>query len=94
MKEEAKQTSEFAESSSDKSTTQQEPHINQPTINKVLSRKQPYPQNSARLKILNDSVCYFISKDMQPYKTVNDPGFWAMLNAFDPHSHEFKISCY
>ena len=49
-----------------------------------MSRKQPYPRNSARLKILNDSVCYFISKDMQPYQTVNDPGFRAMLNAFDP----------
>ena len=38
-------------------------------------------RNSARLKMLNNSVCYFISKDMQPYQTVNDP---AMLGAFDP----------
>ena len=34
--------------------------------------------------MLNNSVCYFILKDMQPYQTVNDPGFRAMLSAFDP----------
>ena len=32
----------------------------------------------------DDSVCYFISKNMLPYHTVNDPGFCAMLSAFDP----------
>ena len=57
---------------------------NQPTLSEVMSRKQPYPRNSARFKVLNDAVCYFISKDMQPYQTVNDPGFRTMLAAFDP----------
>ena len=78
---EAKQTSE-SESSSSINSTQEASH-NQPTINEVLSQKQPYPQNSARLKTLNDSVCYFISKDMHPYQTVNDPGFQVIFGAFD-----------
>ena len=83
---EVKQASESqsrSESSSDVGSTQ-EASQSQSTLNEVLSRKQPYPRNSARLKTLNDSVCYCISKDMQPYQTVNDSGFRAMLSAFDP----------
>ena len=86
-KEEAKQVTESESrtgSSSDTGSTQEAASQSQPTINEVLSQKQPYPRNSTRLKTLNNSVCYFISKDMQPYQTVNDPGFHAMLNAFDP----------
>ena len=56
----------------------QEASQSQPTLDEVLLQKQPYPRNSARLKTLNGSVCYFISKDIQPYQTVNDPGFRAM----------------
>ena len=85
-KEEAKQASESESQSGTSSGTGsvQEGSQSQPTINEVLSRKQPYPRNSAKLKMLNDSVCYFIYKDMMPYQTVNDPGFRAMLSAFDP----------
>ena len=69
-KEEAKEASESksqCESSSDAESTQ-EASQSQPLLNEVLSRKQPYPRNSARLKMLNDSVCYFISKDMQDFE--------------------------
>ena len=86
-KEEAKQVNELESrtgSSSNAGNAQEASQTGQPTINEVLSRKQPYPRNSARLKMLNNSVCCFISKDMQPYQTVNDPGFCAMLSAFDP----------
>ena len=79
-KEEAKQASESksrSRSSSDAGSTQ-EASESQPTLDEVLSQKQLYPRNSVRLKMLNDSVCYFISKDMQPYQTVNDSGFRAM----------------
>ena len=31
----------------------------QPIINEVLSQKQLHPQNSAKLKMLNDSVCFY-----------------------------------
>ena len=85
-KEEAKQASESESRSGTSSDagSAQEGSQSQPMINEVLSRKQSYLQNSAKLKMLNDSVCYFISKDMMPYLTVNDPGFRAMLNAFNP----------
>ena len=82
-KEDAKQTSE-SESSSDKSTTQQEPHIiNQPTINEVLPQKQPYPRNSARLKILNDSVSYFISKDTHYSRSAGNKLNWVFKNYYN-----------
>ena len=35
----------------------------------------------------DDSVCYFIAKDMQPYQTVNDPGFQHLLHSFDQRYH-------
>ena len=75
-KEEAKKDNE-SNLSSDKSNAHplHNESGNQPTLSEVMSRKQPYPRNSARFKVLNDAVCYFISKDMQPYQTVNDPGF-------------------
>ena len=57
---------------------------NQPMICLVFAQKQPYLQNSARFKVLNDAVCYFVLRDMHPYQTVNDAGFQAMLAAFDP----------
>jgi len=82
-KEEAKQASEESSSSSATApgtTTSSD----QPKIDLVLAQKHPYPRNSARLKVLNNSVCYFIAKDMHPYQTVNDAGFRAMLAAFDP----------
>ena len=79
-KEEVKQASESKSrsgTSSDVGSTQ-EASESQPTLDEVLSQEQLYPRNSARLKMLNDSVCYFISKDMQPYQTVNGSGFRAM----------------
>ena len=30
------------------------------------------------------TICYFIAKDMQPYDTINDEGFWCMVDAFHP----------
>ena len=51
-------------------------------IKEVSSWKQPYHQKSAKIKMLNDSVCYFISKDMLSYQTVNDPEHLAMLSVF------------
>ena len=53
-------------------------------IDLVFAQKQSYPRNSTRLKTLNEALCYFISRDMHPYQTVNDAGFWSMLTAFDP----------
>ena len=42
------------------------------------------PRSSSRWKLLTDSVCYCIAKDMLPFVCVNDPGFRQMLHTFEP----------
>ena len=59
----------------------------QPTLPQVFQVKNPYPRTSTRWKTLTDSVCYFIAKDMQPYQTVNNPGFQHLLHSFDQRYH-------
>ena len=56
----------------------------QMTISECIKASQPLPRSSPRWKTLTDSVCYFIAKDLQPYDTVNDPGFLHMINTFEP----------
>ena len=66
-KEEAKQASEESVSSSS-TASGTTTGSDQPKIDLVFAQKQPCPRNSARFKVLNNSVCYFISKDMHPCK--------------------------
>ena len=37
-----------------------------------------------RAKELDHAVAYFLAKDMQPFYTVEKPGFQKMVNVFDP----------
>ena len=56
----------------------------QPRISNVLKDLIPIARNSTRWYQLTKSVCYFIGKDMQPYDTIEDPGFVKMLQTFEP----------
>ena len=39
---------------------------------------------SKRWTELTDAIRHFIARDMQPYDTVNDTGFWHMIRVFEP----------
>ena len=56
----------------------------QPTIAEALHVCQPFSHTSQRWRSLTDSICYFVAKDMQPFQTVNDPGFRQLLKALEP----------
>ena len=56
----------------------------QPKIAEALKDVMPIARNSNRWIQLTKSVCYFIGKDIQPYDTINDPGFVKMLHTFEP----------
>ena len=56
----------------------------QPKIDQAFKDVVPIARNSNRWIQLTNSVCYFIGKDMQPFDTVNDPGFVKMLHTFEP----------
>ena len=56
----------------------------QQSVKDILQRTTPLLKESPRWNTLTQSVCYFIAKDMQPIDTVNDKGFRAMINKFEP----------
>lgn len=87
-KEEAKESarSSAAESPSNREKSDADVSM-EPTLPQVLQAKNPYPRTSTWWKMLTDSVCYFIAKDMQPYQSVNDPGFQHLLHTFDQRYH-------
>ena len=58
---------------------------NQPTIGEAIQRGKCYEAGSKRAKELDHAVTYFITKDMQPFYTVEKPDFQKMVNVFDPN---------
>ena len=56
----------------------------QPCITESFELLQPIPQSSKKWKMLTNSVCQYIAKDMMPFSTVNNIGFQKMLNTFEP----------
>jgi len=56
---------------------------NQPTIREVIERGKRYDAGSRRAKELDHAVSYFLAKDMQPFYTVEKPGFQKMVSVFD-----------
>ena len=53
-------------------------------IPKTVQATLPLPKSSTRYKTITDAVCYFLTRDMQPYDTVNDAGFRHMLKILEP----------
>ena len=49
-----------------------------------LREQFPIVRSSPLWNKLTNSICYFITKDMQPYDTVNDKGFQHLLHTFQP----------
>lgn len=56
----------------------------QSTIGETLLASKPLPHTSQQWKSVTSSVCYFITKVMQPFQTVNDPGFRQLLHTLEP----------
>ena len=51
----------------------------QPTLQSVVEHGMHYDPKSVQAQQLNHAVGYFLAKDMQPYNTVEKPGFKAMV---------------
>ena len=56
----------------------------QPTIAEAQHVCQLFSHTSQCWKSLTDLICYYVAKDMQPFQTVNDPGFCQLLKALEP----------
>ena len=57
---------------------------NQLSIEDSFKKLTPLSRSSSRWKVLTNSVCYFLAKDLHPLSTVNDQGFLNMLKVFEP----------
>ena len=57
---------------------------NQRTLAQAVLASQKLPQTSPSWSKLTDSICYFIAKDMQLLDTVEDTGFFHLLQSFEP----------
>ena len=58
---------------SEKHTVSAKPPAN--TLAEAFKRGEVIPRTWARWNQITDAVCFFIARDMQPFDTVNDPGF-------------------
>ena len=58
----------------------------QQTVKDMLQQTTPSLRDSPRWNTLTQSVCYFVTKDMQPIDTINDKGFWAMIKKSSNHA--------
>ena len=54
------------------------------TLPAAIKRHQPYSSDSPRTKDLNKAVAYYLAKDMQPYYTVEKPGFKNLVSKLNP----------
>ena len=54
------------------------------TLPATIQATLPLPKSSTRYKKVTDAICYFLTRDMQPYDTVNDEGFHHMLKVIEP----------
>ena len=66
------------------STSSTSRESNQPTVIETLKHREPIPRTSARWNQITEAVCFFIARDMQPFDTVNDPGFRYLLHELEP----------
>ena len=57
---------------------------NQPTVVEALKRNESIPKTSAWWNQITEAVWFFIARDMQPFDTVNDPGFRHLLHELEP----------
>ena len=67
---------------SEKHTVSAKPPAN--TLAEAFKRGEVIPRTSARWNQITDAVCFFIARDMQPFDTVNDPGFRHLLRELEP----------
>ena len=54
------------------------------SIEDFFKKLTPLSRSSSRWKVLTNSVCYFLAKDLRPLSTLNDHGFLHMLKVFEP----------
>ena len=53
----------------------------------AIERRKCFPSNSLQAQELNAVVVYYLAKDMQPYYTVERPGFRKLIFKFNPCYH-------
>ena len=56
----------------------------QPTLQSVIEHSIQYDPKSVQAQQLDYAVACFLTKDMQPYNTVEKPGFKAMVAKLNP----------
>ena len=56
----------------------------QPTLQSVIEHGMHYDPKSVQAQQINHAIAYFLVKDMQPYNTVEKPGFKAMVAKLNP----------
>ena len=59
----------------------------QETLPNVIERRKCFPSNSPQAQELNATVAYYLAKDMQPYYTVECPGFRKLIFKLNPRYH-------
>ena len=59
----------------------------QETLPNVIERRNCFPSNSPQAQELNAAVAYYLAKDMQPYYTVERPGFRKLIFKLNPRYH-------
>lgn len=58
--------------------------LTQPTLVEVFEKNARYDPKSSRAKEISRSIAVFLAKDMQPFYTVEKPGFRQMIKKLDP----------
>ena len=56
----------------------------QETLPDAIERRKCFPSNSPQAQELNAAVAYYLAKDMQPYRTVERPGFRKLILKLNP----------
>ena len=56
----------------------------QGTLSETIKRRQPYLTDSPKAQEINKAVAYYLAKDMQPYYTVERPGFKNLVSKLNP----------
>lgn len=66
------------------STSSARPKSKQPSITECLSRNKPYDASSKRAKDITYAIMVYLTKDMQPFYTVEREAFRQLLQVLDP----------
>ena len=59
----------------------------QETLPDAIEWRKCFPSNSPQAQELNAAVPYYLAKDIQPYHTVELPGFRKLILKLNPHYH-------